>query len=258
MQKSKIFFWSIILLVIVVIVDIIIRVLYCTDINLGFDSQEFNNILSPIISSFGFIAVIVTILLTLKQIKHQQGSNYFNYYKDQINKMASQAPTDKNGIAFSTSDLLNFPIYVSNKFDDLKKYPEYFIDVEKYNLGLAVRSDGKTYDKILGNVRLFSASLHILLRRYRSFINEIDNHELLDSTHRMLLLKELFDTQVEKYYNGCWLIDFDEELKDIKDKLYWAFVPDIKADFKFFDAKFYELKNFIDTRDDLKKYTIAE
>lgn len=238
--------------------DIVIRTLYCTDLHLSFNSQEFNNILSPIISLFGFIAVVVTILLTLKQIKHQQGSNYFNYYKEQIDKIISETPTNKNGIAFSTVELLDFPIYVSNKYDDLKKFPEYFIDLDNHKTGNAVKSDGKSYDTILGNIRLFSASLNILLKRYRSFINEIDNHKQLDKTQKQLLLKELFDTQVEKYYNGCWLIDFDGELKEIKEKLYWAFVPNMKVDFKFFDSKFYDLKNFIDTREDLKKHTVSE
>ncbi len=94
MLKIKALITAITLLIILVITDIIIRTLYCTNIHLSFNSQEFNNILSPIISFFGFVAVIVTILLTLKQIKHQQGSNYFNYYKDQINKIASENPTN--------------------------------------------------------------------------------------------------------------------------------------------------------------------
>lgn len=172
--------------------------------------------------------------------------------------MVSETPTNNNGIAFSTPDLLNFPIYVSNKYDDLKKQSEYFTDLDNFKAGVAVRSDGKPYDTILGNIRLFNTSLIILLKRYRSFINEIDNHVQLDNTQKQLLLKELFDTQVEKYYNGCWLVDFDSELKEVKEKLYWAFVPNMKVDFKFFDSKFYELKNYIDTREDLKKHTVAE
>ncbi|HEX7904797.1 MAG TPA: hypothetical protein VF487_13055 [Chitinophagaceae bacterium] len=258
MKKSKLIFWAIVLLITLVLADIAIRSLYCTNIHLRFDSQEFNNILSPVISFFGFVAVIGTILLTLKQIKHQQGSNYVNYYKDQINKMAGETPTKNNGIAFSTSELLNFPIYVSNKYDDLKKHPDYFVDLEKFKSSIPVKSDGKPYDLILGNIRLFNTSLILLLKRYRSFINEIDNHELLDKTQKHLLLKELFDTQVEKYYNGCWLIDFSEDLKVIKEKLYWAFVPNTKEELLFFDHKFYELKNFIDKREDLKKFTVAE
>jgi len=206
----------------------------------------------------GFGAVVFTIFLTLKQIKHQQGSNYLNYYKEQINKMASEPPTNKNGIAFSTADLLDFPMFVSNKYDDLKKHPEYFTDLEKFKSGVPVKSEGKQYDLILGNARLFYTSLILLLKRYRSFINEIDNNKLLDRTQKQLLLKELFDTQVEKYYNSCWLMDAEQELKVIKENLYWAFATTMKNDLLFFGNKFYELKYFIDTRDNLKKFTEAE
>lgn len=257
MKYSKLIFIILIFLIALISIDIAIRLFYCTKIHLSFNSQEFNNILSPIISFFGFVGVIVTILLTLRQIKHQQGSNYFNYYKEQINKMASEAPTKDNGIVFSTYDLLNFPIYVSNKYDDLKKYPDYFVDLAKFKAGTSIKSDGKPYDLILGNVRLFSTSLILLLKRYKSFINEIDNHKVLDKTQKHLLLKELFDTQIEKYYNGCWLIDFDKELKNIKKNLYWAFVPNMTSNLLFFDDKFYDLKAFIDKREDLLKFTIA-
>ncbi|WP_276502593.1 hypothetical protein [Terrimonas pollutisoli] len=247
-----------ILLVVVILVDIVIRILYCTNIHLSFNSQEFNNILSPIISFFGFVGVIVTILLTFKQNKHQQGSNYFNYYKEQINKLAGETPTKDNGTAFSTYDLLSFPIYVSNKYDDLKKDQDWLADLAKFKAGNSVKSEGKPYDNlILGNVRLFHTSLILLLKRYKSFINEIDDHDVLDKNQKQLLLKELFDTQVEKYYNGCWLVGYEEELKIIKDNLYFAFVPNMSADLLFFDNHFYDLKNFIDKRDDLKKLTIA-
>ena len=158
-------------------------------------------------------------------------------------------------MAFSTSELLDFPIYASNKFDDLKKHPQYFVDLENFKLGLSVRSDGKPYDTILGNIRLFGACLHILLRRYISFINEIDDHKLLYNSQKKLLLKELMDTQVEKYYTGCWMLGYDSELKELAENLYLAFVPNIKADFMLFDNKFYDLKNLIDRREDLKEHT---
>ena len=258
MKRYKLIIWCILLLIALVSIDIIIRSIYCTDAHLRFNSQQFNNILSPIISAFGFGAVVVTIFLTLKQLKHQQGGNYLNYYKEQINKMASESPTEKNGIAFSTTDLLDFPIFVSNRYDDLKKYPEYLTDLEKFKSGNTVKNEGKPYDLILNNIRLFYTSLILLFKRYRSFINEIDNTKLLDKTQKQLLLKELFDTQVEKYYNGCWLMDNEEELKVIKENLYWAFATIMKNDLLFFGNKFYELKNFIDTREDLKKFTEAE
>lgn len=209
----------------------------------------------PIISFLGFVGVIVTILLTLKQIKYQQGSNYFNYYRDYINKITNENPNNNNDVSFSTSELLKFPIYSWGKYDELKKYPEYFEDLNKFKTGESVNSENKPYDKILGNVRLFSASLDILLKRYISLIIEIDTHKNLEASQKDLLLKDLFDSQVEKYYNGCWLIEFDAELKEIKDNFYFAFAPVMKDKLLVYNSNFYKLKNLIDKRQDLKKLT---
>jgi hypothetical protein len=240
-----------------VLIDVLLRLFYFYNLHLRFDSQKFNNITTPIISLLGFLAVVITILLTLKQLKHQQGSNYLNYYKDQINTLAAQTPASKQGIGFSTMELLNYPMFVSEKYDLLKKFPEYVLDLDKYKAGISVNSDGKDYDKILGHIRYFSASLGILLRQYKSLINEIDSHKILDTSQKQLLLKELMDSQVEKYYTGCWLIDTYDEFPEIKKNLYWAFAVHMKADTKFFDSRFYELKNLIDKRPDLKQHTVS-
>jgi len=69
------------------------------------------------------------------------------------------------------------------------------------------------------------------------------------------LLKDLFDSQVEKYYNGCWLIDFDADLKEAKENLYIAFAPVMKDKLLFYNSDFYKLKRMIDKRPDLKKHT---
>ena len=255
MTSNQMKFIGIILIIILLVADILTRLFYCSYIYLKFDSQEFNNILSPIISFLGFIGVIITILLTLKQFKHQQGSNYFNYYRDHINMIANENPIKDNTVLTSTVELLDFPIYLWNKFEDLKKYPEYFEDLEKFIKGEIVNSENKGYDAILGTVRLYSASLNILIKRYISLIIEIDNHENLDPSQKGLLLKDLFDSQVEKYYNSCWLIEFDPELKEVKDNLYCAFAPVLKDKLLVYNHDFYKLKRMIDKRPDLKKFT---
>jgi hypothetical protein len=241
------------LLLVAVSVDITVRVLYCTNINLEFNSQEFNNILSPIISFFGFIAVVISILLTLRQIKNQQGTNYFNYYKEQINKLALENRSNNSTAIFSTKELLDFPMYVSNRYNDLEMIPEYFTDLQKSQLGLSVRSEGKLYDKILGNLRAYRMALGILLDKYKLLIDEIESQTLLDDTQKKLLVKELFESQVEHFYSNCWVVENDGELKEIKSKLYLAFVPNSKLNPTFFDRDFYRLCSYIDSRPDLRK-----
>jgi hypothetical protein len=218
----------------------------------------FNNISSPVISLLGFIGVIVTILLTVRQMKHQQGSNFLSYYREHINKLANATPQNNSNVVIATSELLQFPIYTWSKFEDLKLFPAYLEDLKAFQDGVKVNSSGKPYDAILGNVRLFHTALLIQSRNYISLIKEIESHNVLDSSQKQLLLKDLFDSQVEKYYNACWLVDNDPELQIVKSDLYMAFTTiSSKEQLRFFNNKIYELKRFIDGRPDLIKLTVA-
>lgn len=230
------------------IADISIRVFYCGSAHLSFNSQEFNNIASPIISLLGFIGVIVTILLTLNQLRQQQSSDYFKYYKEFIDNIATENPTKKNNIQFSTFELLQFYLFVMDKYSLLKENKEYLKDLSLYKAGKSVRSEGKSYDIILGNIRLFHASLLILLRRYYMLINEIDRHKFLDKNHKEILFKHLYESQLGDYTSGVWLLGFEDELKEIKENLFTGFIPDLKQKdkLKFFNPEFYELFHLVE------------
>jgi len=228
-----------ILILFAVIIDISIRLFYASALHFTFNSQEFNNIASPIISFLGFIGVIFTVLLTLNQLKQNQATNYFNYYKEYIDKIAIETPQNNSNLSFSTSDLLNFNLFVIDKYEQLEINPGYKEDLANFKKGSYVISEGKPYDLILGNIRLFRASLSILLKRYYSLINEIDVHKFLDPTHKEILFKHLYESQLGDYTSGCWLVDFEDELKIIKDNLYISFVPKMKDKLKFYNSDFY-------------------
>ncbi|PKQ45540.1 hypothetical protein CSW08_07500 [Confluentibacter flavum] len=225
------------------------RIFYCQQINLKFDSIEFNNIASPIISFFGFIGIIVTIILGFDQFRHLQSSNYFDYYRSAINNFL----TEENDDNLSTIHLLDFTLYCDDKYDELKKFPEYFTDLNDFKKGIKVSSKGKKYDEILGNVRYFRTKLHILLKRYSLMIDEISQHKQLNKTHKELLLKEFFENQITEYTTQLLLAD-RIELKDVKENFYIAFSNVIKEDLAFYDSDLYELKNKIEENDDLKIY----
>ena len=255
MSSKQIIIILLILIFLGVICDISIRSFYCSSIHLSFDSQEFNNIASPIIAFLGFIGVIITVLLTLKQIKNQQGSTYVNYYREYINKIAKDTPATNDAFSFSTAELLKFTFYSIDKFEELQKYPEYFSDLEKFKNGENIVSSNKPYDIILGNVRLFAATISILLKQYISLIREIEDHEYLDKTQKLLLLKDLFDSQVTEYYISCKMLDELPDLIEVRDKFYIGFAQLKKENLLFYNEQFYNLKKLIDKRTDLKKFT---
>ncbi len=237
------------LLIFAITVDIFVRIFYCLQINLKFDSTEFNNIASPIISFFGFIGVIVTIILGFDQFRHLQSSNYFDYYRSAINNFL----TEENNDNLSTIELLDFTLYCDDKYDELKIFSEYFTDLKNFKKGIKVSSKGKKYDKILGNVRYFRTKLHILLRRYSLMIDEISQHKQLNKTHKELLLKEFFENQITEYTTQLLLAD-RIELKEVKENFYIAFSNFNKEDLAFYDSELYELKNKIEENDNLKIY----
>ncbi|MDP4284283.1 MAG: hypothetical protein Q8891_07650 [Bacteroidota bacterium] len=218
-----------------------------------FDSQEFNNISTPIISFFGFVAVVITIALTIKQIKSQQGNNFLIYYRETFQKIAAETIENKQSIGFSTYELLNFVIYYRSAFLDLKKFPQFVSDLNDFKRGINSSSSGKTYDNILGNARFFMASLDILLKRYKSLLGEIMQHTILDATQKELLIKDLFDSQGYKYYYGITVLESDSELKEMVSDFYIDFGIYEREKLKVFNNQFFQLRNIIQNNEQLKR-----
>lgn len=253
MKQKQITTIILLLILIGIMIDITIRSFYCSECHLKFSSQEFNNIASPLISLLGFFGVTYTILLTRNQLKYQQSSYYFNYYRDFNNNILAKKFDDD---LFPTTRLLDFCFYAEEKYEELKAYPEYLEDLEKFKKGEVIERYKKVYDKIQGELRLFSAGLIILVKKYIGVINEIKTHKSLDETHKQILLKELFDTQIDSYYYAFQLIDLEEDLQEVKENLYIGFSLYPQEDLKFFSKSIYELKVFIDNDIDLKKLVI--
>ena len=148
--------------------------------------------------------------------------------------------------------MLKFHTYVYDVYGKLEHHSEYFEDLEKFRNGIAVNSEDKEYDKILGTLRLFQACICILLKRYKGFIFEIQTHSILDDNHKDLLLRDIFDSQITDYLNGCWVMEQNEELMTIKNDLYIGFSRFETS--LFFNDSFYELRNIILDNPDFKKY----
>lgn len=220
-----------------VISDLLLRIFYCCDFYLKFDSQEFNNIVSPIISLLGFIGLIFTIRIAITQLKLQNSSGYFEYYRNLINKILQ----DNNG-NYSTADLLQFSMHAERVYATLKQNPLYVIDVQRFKSNENTNSDGKDYDSILANLRSFRVGLSILLKRYELLIFEIKVHSELSASHKDLLFKELFANQIRKYTVQLNYMDNDSQYTEIKENLFIMFSHYQRHNLLFFNDDIYELK----------------
>lgn len=230
-------------------IDIVVRLFYCSGISLTFDSQQFNNMASPLISFFGFIGLIITVSITLNQFKLQQSASYFDYYRTLTNKIL-----EEKKFQHSTIELLDFVMYADSKYAELKKDATYLIDLNLYKAGHNVTSTGKSYDRILGEVRLFRTQLSLLLKRYEQLLTEIKEHKNLSISHKDLLLKELFSNQILPYIFGLRYLDSSIDLTEVKDNLFIAFASYAKELWPFFDSNFYDLRKLVEKDSLFSKY----
>ena len=250
-MKKLIFGFAFVLLI-GIILDILVRIFYCRGVNLSFSSQEFSNIASPFISFFGFIGLIITVRITSNQFKLQQSASYFDYYRQTINKILQEKRDGDE--TMSTIELLKFVLYCNEKYEVLKKFPEYLPDLVRFKNGEDVSSSGKNYDIILGNVRLFRTKLSLLLKRYEILMYEIRDHKQLDNSHKELLLRELFMNQITEYTTGLAIIDLQPDLIEMKENLFIAFINYSKEILPFFNSDLYALNNIIKADDRFNKY----
>jgi len=248
MNKIKIKYLLAILIAFIAI-DILVRIYYCRGIYLVFNSQEFNNLATPLISFFGFIGLIITARIALNQFKLQLSVNYFEYYQNVTIKILTE-----NTFSISTLELLDFVSYVHGRHIDLLKFPSYWDDLKRFKSGENIYSAGRDYDLILGQVRLFRTKLGLLLKRYELLIVEIKNHKYLDNSHKDILFIELFDNQILNYIFGLQYIESDKELMEIVENLYIAFMPYSKEMLPFFDDTFYDLRKLVTENVEFKKY----
>jgi len=235
--------------VLFLILDVAIRIYYTSGIYLKFNSQEFNNIASPVISFLGFVGLIITVTIAIRQLNLQQSSGYFDYYRNAINKMLQENDKSSN-----TLELLDFVNFTDDIYYKLKKDPNYTSDAMKFKAGEIVNSNGKSYDNELGKLRLFRTKLGILLKRYELLILEIKKHDNLSSSHKDLLYKELFVNQITNYTVQLQLIEEFEDVREMKENLFIGFENRYREQLPFYDKSFYDLHVIVLADPIFKKY----
>lgn len=229
-------------LLILIIFDIFIRLRYCTNVILQFNSSEFNNILTPIISFFGFVALILTILIALGQKKSTESEYYFKDYQTKINIIEREK--DSTG-TWSNHDFLDFIKPIQSDVDSILKNSEYLSDLDSFRKGLNISSDNKSYDRSLSVIRLFQLEARMLYKSILYLIKEIEQHRFLTKTHKDLLLNSIVDRLISSYLSGCHLIK-DKVIK-WEDDFYIGFYGNISENYnlKMFDRGFYELYDYV-------------
>lgn len=247
---KKYFALSIFLLILLFVAFINIR--YCCQCQfLKFDSNEFNNILTPIISLVGVVGLFATIYLSLIQIKYIRSDQYFKDYMQKIEAFPNGKDVESG---FNNIQLLSFTEYTNDVYRNLKSnYPIYFDDVTRFERGEIIPNIDKPYEQLLANARLFRVQALMLYTRLNNLIKEIEKNKSLSSHHKDLLLDNLISGQLSKYIASCWLLE--HEMGNIIKEFYLGFCyMDNNKPFKFFDLRFFDLRDYIFSKPELKKY----
>jgi len=229
-------------LLIFIIIDIFIRIRYCTNVILQFNSSEFNNILTPIISFFGFIAVIITIWIALGQKKSKESEYYFKDYQTKINIIEREKESTGT---WTNHDFLDFIKPIQSDVDSILTNSEYLSDLNSFRNGLNTTSDNKSYDRTLSVIRLFKIEARILYKSILYLIKEIEQHRFLTNTHKDLLLNIIVDRLISSYLSNCHLIK--EKVINWEDDFYIGFYGNISDNYnlKMFNKGFFELYDYV-------------
>jgi hypothetical protein len=187
MNKSKTYI-LLTLLLLALVVDILIRTYYCQGVYLKFDSNEFNNIASPIISLLGFIGVIVTIVISMEQFKSSISEKYLiqlNEYIRSNYEEIEKSEVDK--LPYKKGEIIKFFSHVRLEYENLLQDKNYTTNknlIKQNNYDL----NPETYNNILAPLRLFNVQSRMLFKEYFNKLNEIlENTQIVRNQKEIII-----------------------------------------------------------------------
>jgi hypothetical protein len=239
------------LFIILLITDVFVHLRYQSEKVLQFDSNEFNNILTPIISFLGFLCIIITIIVALNQLYFNNSETYYKGISEVIFEIFNRAPKEN---FYPNIQVFDFLMTIRSRVDEVLKDEQYKYDLQNFLSGKAVSSKGRQYDDILGELRFFKIQALMLYKETLNLIKEIETHPKLTEIHKDLLLQKLIGGPCSEYLACCKLLIEHPEINWIEN-CYQGFLPEFQNDDKIrlFDNHFFELYYFI-TNSYLVKY----
>jgi len=89
MSKKLIIYLVLCILLTFLFVDVFIRIRYCSQWFLQFDSLEFNRVATPFFQLIGTALIAFTLFLNYRTFKNNKSSEYFKFFKERANNLQS-------------------------------------------------------------------------------------------------------------------------------------------------------------------------
>jgi len=208
-------------------VDIFTGIWYWNRSNLIFDSETFNNILTPILAFIAIIIYSIALFTSIKQNKILHNQNIKPYYLKAIKKLRNKAKktrfNDLGVFDGKKINLLNYTTFLFKSITKLTKSSDFVGDYKDFENNIKHNYDyykDRDYYIILLFILDFTIGfdLKFCYDEIKMLIEEVNSSNLLDDEKTHIKKRIKSDLSIDKYIA---FIDFFDK----KDKNFIPFVP---------------------------------
>jgi hypothetical protein len=216
MKYSKILIGLFLIIITLLLIDIFTGIFYWNRLNLLFDSSEFNNITTPIISVVSFIVYSLALFLAFKQNKTILSQHLRPYYEREINRTINELEKEKIDTEIINTDGkeyngINYPNLISDQLIVLTKNSDYLKDITDFDNGIEFKTEylkERSYYPIIVFLSQYTIGLYNKFRYdyLKELIEEIDEAKLLNEDK--IILKKRIKKEILSYYMS--FVDFEQ------------------------------------------------
>lgn len=219
-MKNRLLIYSIIslaiLIVILLVIDILTGILFWNRYNLIFEPNNFNNILTPILTIISTAIYATALFITIKQNKIILSQNIKPHYEREIEAYIAEADNIKiiNNSIHKDQDITakNYIKYINESIFSLAKNEEFHEDYDKYNSNEKITVNhvmkrDYIYDLMFLTEFTMLSKVSFFYDKLKEIIEEINKSKLIEED-KQLLKKRIERSLLSEYLA---FIDFEDK-----------------------------------------------
>ena len=209
MKTKHIIIGLLTLLIVLLSTDLITGIWFWNKYNLIFDSDNFNNILTPIVTFLAVIIYTIALFLTIRQnriILSQHIKPHFEKEIEELLKEAKKSVPLKIDKKKKKYNLFNYTKLIMDLTIELVRNPEYLEDLKKIQAKENLSDEyvrGRTYFEVALLLNSFMIAGNLTLTTFygklKNLIDEINNSKLIED-EKLLLIKRIEAKFLNDYF----------------------------------------------------------
>lgn len=227
--------------ILLITVDLLTGIYFWNRSHLNFNSQNFNNIVTPIVSAVAAIIYALALKTTLRQNKIILSQNIKPHFERNIDELFVEAKTTKVGARQQDDSplnftLLNYPLLVKDLVLELAKNRDFEEDYKtifkEKNSKSTDYFSGRSYYPValeLNGFLIGNFSITFFYDKINNLMDEIESSQLIDDDKEHLI-KRVKQTFLNEYMS---LVSFFEKNKNIIPPIPFVLGYDNEAEFHY-------------------------